>query len=314
MVWSLRLCYQNLNAMKTIALLFTAAAITGIVTTGSVEKQNAQLANLNVANIILADVDHHECDHMNGYAYNDDIIDLLTGRKVSTTLGDAVYDRKMREEVQNQRDFFQGVPAEVVILDEQHRLLRNAYASQAGKIYMGKYMFYHTVKNYNELAVAGILAHEWGHRVQYTFGFDKELGTMELELEADAMSGYYMALNKGCEWNHIEGYFQSTFSTGDFAVESPQHHGTPNQRVAAAYLGMQLAKEAVETGHAFTYEELHERMVDSIQINISQKRDGMPIVGSKIREIAEGKISGKDIAAPVLSASERSKYFPKEEE
>ncbi len=300
--------------MNKLAILLTAAVTAGVLTTGLMAKKNAELANLNVGNNLATQQHGHECNHMNGLAYNGDIIDMLTGRKVSTTLGDPVYDRKMREEVQNQRQFFQGVPAEVVILDEQHRLLRNAYASQAGKIYMGKYMFYHTVNNYNELAVAGILAHEWGHRVQYTFGFDKQLGTMELELEADAMSGYYMALNKGFEWSHIDGYFQSTFSTGDYQVESPQHHGTPNQRVAAAYLGMQLAKEAVETGHAFTYEELHQRMVDSIQINISQKHEIKPFDGSQIREIAEGKTSGKDIAAPVLSASEREKYFPHEEE
>lgn len=290
-----------------IAILLTASAVAGVVATQTVADKNSELANNQVSHKILA------CEHEHVLAYNGDAIDMLLGREVSTSLGDPVYDRKMREEVQNQRKFFQGVPAEVVILNEQHRLLRNAYASSSGKIYMGKYMFYHTVKNYNELAVAGILAHEWGHRVQYTFGFDKELSNPELELEADAMSGYYMALNKGFEWNHIEGYFASTESTGDFAVESPQHHGTPNQRVAAAYLGVQLAIESVNTDHAFTYEELHHRIVDSLQINITQKADVAPIAGSKIREIAEGKTSGKEIAPPVISAKDREKYFPHED-
>lgn len=287
---------------KMIALLLSTAAIAGVITIGMVANNEPQLAVNNVHRVVPEKVN----------AYTGDIVDILLGRKVTTSLGDPVYDRKMREEVANQRNFFQGVPAEVVILDEQHRLLRNAYASADGKIYMGKYMFYYTVKHYNELAVAGILAHEWGHRVQYTFGFDKQLSNPELELEADAMSGYYMALNKGFEWNHIEGYFASTESTGDFAVESPQHHGTPNQRVAAAYLGVQLAIESVDTDHAFTYEELHQRIVDSLQINVTQVRD-VQINGSKIREIVEGKTSGKEIVAPVLSAKDREKYFPHEE-
>lgn len=289
--------------MKTIALLLSTAAIAGVITVGLVANNEPQLAVNNAHQAVPEKVN----------AYNGDIVDILLGRKVTTTLGDPVYDRKMREEVASQRNFFQGVPAEVVILDEQHRLLRNAYASSDGKIYMGKYMFYHTVKNFNELAVAGILAHEWGHRVQYTFGFDKDLANPELELEADAMSGYYMALNKGCEWIHISGYFESTLSTGDFHVESPQHHGTPNQRVAAAYLGVQLAIESVNSNHAFSYEELHNRIVDSLRINITQKGNIAPVVGSKIREIAEGKITGKEIEAPVLTAADRHKYFPHEE-
>ena len=298
--------------MRTIALFLAAAALTGLFFTTrneadqpAEENNQSEHINVNAAEHALA---AHDCNHV--HAYHDDGFDGMLGRETSTTLGNAVYDRKMREEVANQRRFFQGVPAEVVILDEKHVLLRNAYANANGKIYFGKNMFYYTIRRYNELAVAGILAHEWGHRVQYTFGFHKDLANPELELEADAMSGYYMALNKGFEWAHIHGYFASTMSTGDYDVESPRHHGTPNQRVAAAYLGVQLAIESVNTDHAFTYEELHHRILDSLRINVTQKADVKPVEGSRIREIAEGKISGKEIAAPVLSAQEREKYFP----
>jgi hypothetical protein len=272
-------------------------------------KKTHQLAANNMAHAVAVPV----CAYHN---YGGSALDALLGRETSTTLGNPVYDRKMREEVLNQREFFQGVKAEVIILDEKHMELRNAYASSGGTIYFGKKLFYYTVSHYNELAVAGILAHEWSHRVQYTFHWDKELKNPALELEADAMSGYYMALEKGFAWNQIDAYFRSTEKTGDFAVTSKQHHGTPNQRVAAAYLGVQLANESVNSGKAFSYEDLHQRIVDSLYANVIRQNNGVITKkdGSVINQIALGQTTGKDIQAPALTAAERSKYRPFEEE
>jgi hypothetical protein len=293
--------------MNKIALLLTTAAIFGVViTTGFGKDQNAVLADKSAA---------HELS-VRTSAYGGGALDALLGRQTSTSLGDAVYDRKMKEEVANQRAFFQGVDAEVVILNEQHRELRNAYANSSGTIYFGKYMFEYTLNHFNELAVAGILAHEWSHRVQYTFHWDKDMENPALELEADAMSGYYMAIEKGFAWNQIDAYFRSTENTGDYEVSSPQHHGTPNQRVAAAYLGVQLANETVSNGEGFTYEELHHRIIDSLYTNIIRKDNGVieKKDGSLINQIALGNTSHKEIAAPQLTAADRKKYRPHEEQ
>jgi hypothetical protein len=295
--------------MKTLSLLLTTAVLTGaVIAAGFKTEQREALAVSNAGHV----VPEHVCAH---HGYGGSALDALLGRETSTTLGDPVYDRKMREEVANQRQFFQGVKAEVVILDEKHMELRNAYASSGGTIYFGKKMFFYTVNNYNELAVAGILAHEWSHRVQYTYKWDKELENPALELEADAMSGYYMALEKGFAWNQIDAYFRSTESTGDFAITSKQHHGTPNQRVAAAYLGVQLANETVKNGEAFSYEDLHKRIIDSLYTNVIRQDDGVITKkeGSVINQIALGQTSGKQINAPVLTAAERSKYHLYEE-
>lgn len=296
--------------MKTANFLLTTALVTGVVIAAGMKTDDKQVLAANNAGHAIA---IHTCAH---HAYGGGALDALLGRQTSTTLGDAVYDRKMREEVLNQRAFFQGVKAEVVILDEKHVELRNAYANSAGTIYFGKHMFYYTVNHFNELAVAGILAHEWSHRVQYTFKWDKDLETTALELEADAMSGYYMALEKGFAWNQIDAYFRSTENTGDFQINSASHHGTPNQRVAAAYLGVQLANETVKTGEAFSYEELHHRIIDSLQTNVIRQKDGVITKkdGSKINQIALGQTTGKDIEAPALTAAERGKYRPFEEE
>ena len=293
-----------------LATVAAFAVATGVVIAASGSGDQAPvLAHSSVAPAVHT----HECS---AHAFSGSPLDLLLGRKTSSSLGHAVYDRKMREEVSNQRQFFQGVKAEVLILDEQHYELRNAYASPGGKIYMGKNMFFYTIRNYNELAVAGILAHEWSHRVQYTFHWDKQLKNPALELEADAMAGFYMAIEKGYAWSQIDDYFRSTEKTGDYDVASPQHHGTPNQRVAAAYLGVQLANEAVANGKGFSYEELHARIIDSLNANVIRQENGeiSRKEGSAINAIALGETSNKQITAPVLPASERKKYHPYEQE
>lgn len=296
--------------MKTLNLFLFSLSVAGVVLAAGMNRdKNSMLARNTAAHALAVDA----CTH---HAYSGgSALDLLLGRKTSSSLGDPVYDRKLRDEVMNQRSFFQGVKADVVILDEQHVELRNAYANSSGTIYFGKKMFYYTLSYYNELAVAGILAHEWSHRVQYTFHWDKQLANPALELEADAMSGYYMALEKGFAWNQIDAYFRSTEKTGDFAVASKQHHGTPNQRVAAAYLGVQLANESVNSGQAFSYEQLHHRIIDSLNTNIMRQGNGMIAKkeGSKINQIALGQTSNKEIEAPALTAADRVKYRPYKE-
>lgn len=293
--------------MKLLNLLLATAVITGVVIASGMSADKTETLAGNTAAHALA---VRTSAFSGGSA-----LDLLLGRKTSASLGDPVYDRKLRDEVMNQRSFFQGVKADVVILDEQHFELRNAYANSSGTIYMGKKMFYYTLNHYNELAVAGILAHEWSHRVQYTFHWDKQLSNPALELEADAIAGYYMALEKGFAWNQIDEYFRSTEKTGDFQVDSEQHHGTPNQRVAAAYLGVQLANESVDNGAAFSYQELHHRIIDSLNTNIIRQDDGAIAKkeGSKINQIALGQTSNKEIEAPALTATERQKYRPYKE-
>ena len=177
------------------------------------------------------------------------------GTSVGVTLGNAVYDQKMNEEVAIQRMFFNGVPANVWILYEASPREKNAYASPDGHILFGYHMFYYTVQSFNELAVAGILAHEWGHRTQFVHNWPT--GNPGMELEADAFSGYYMAIAKQWAWSQIQGYYANTYATGDYFFNHPQHHGTPDQRLAAAYLGVNTAIEAMRQNRPLSYQELH---------------------------------------------------------
>ena len=219
----------------------------------------------------------------------------------------------MNEEVTIQRQFFSGIPATVWILNEGNPNYKNAYASPDGNILFGYHMFWYIVNSYNELAIAGVLAHEWGHRTQYVHSWSTQNPAMELE--ADAFSGYYMGLAKQWAWDQIQGYYQNTYATGDYNFHSSDHHGTPNQRLAAAYMGVNTALLAIQNNKPYSYQELHQ--IFSQQINAKvflstkgsefEKEDIIPDYLQKainqlnileIEAIANGKSRGSEITYP----------------
>jgi len=252
--------------------------------------------------------DNGSCKEMKG------CLGYRSGYTNSGTLGTSLYhpyyDQAMNEEVGIQRTFFNGIPASVLILYEPDYTKRNAYALPTGQIHFGYFMFQYIVNSFNELAVAGILAHEWGHRTQQTLGWIQTSKNPEIELEADAFSGYYMALAKSYAWSQIQGYFASTYAAGDYNFNSPQHHGTPNQRIAAAYLGVQKAVDAVNNGQPYSYEQLHTIFLTTIKDEIltGKKSD---VSNSIYRKIAIGESKGVEISVSKnLSNEVRRNLFP----
>ena len=189
---------------------------------------------------------------------------------IGVSFYNAYYDQKMAEEVYIQRNFFNGVPATVFVLYEPAPQYKNAYATPDGRILFGYHMLFYTVSFYGELPVAGILAHEWGHRIQFTFGFTQSK-VYQTELEADAFSGFYMALAKQWAWSQIQSYYASVYSNGDYNFNHPSHHGTPNQRLAAAYLGVTTAVKALQTNTQYTYQQLHNIFINEIKTNIAPR-------------------------------------------
>jgi hypothetical protein len=190
---------------------------------------------------------------------------------LGVTLNNPVLDQKMNEEVLIQRNFFNGIPAAVFILYEPSPEHKNAYANSNGQILFGYYMAYYTIQNYGELPIAGILAHEWGHRAQFTIGWKDYYRPEHKELEADAFSGFYMALAKQYAWSQIQSYFQNVYATGDYNFNSPLHHGTPEQRLQAAYLGVNIAIYALQNGIQYNYNQLHELIFNEIRSKIAPR-------------------------------------------
>lgn len=109
-----------------------------------------------------------------------------------------------------------------------------------------------------------ILAHEFAHHVQFEEGlFDSDLpdneATRRTELMADAYASYFSAHRKGLNLRKdvILQVQESFYNVGDCSFESPGHHGTPNQRLAAAAWGADLAISAQKQGHVLGLDELH---------------------------------------------------------
>ncbi len=96
-------------------------------------------------------------------------------------------------------------------------------------------------------ALAGIMAHEWGHIAQFQDGsFSPGKSS---ELHADYLAGWYMGFKEvsGIARVEISGLGKSLFSKGDYNFNSRDHHGTPDQRVAAMTRGYRLAHQGVRS-------------------------------------------------------------------
>jgi hypothetical protein len=188
------------------------------------------------------------------------------------TLGTPQSDSLFHTEVRNQQAFWNtahpnGVPTTVYVFNEGGPRNANAYASPKGWILFGYHFYNDHLRRHGRMGIDGILAHEFGHRVQYTYGWSTT--NPVFELEADAFSAYYMALRKGHVWKQIRSYADHVVSLGDTNFNSPEHHGTPRQRLAAAELGVNVAAKGARTPRrGYTGQELHQIFTQAIQQQI----------------------------------------------
>lgn len=117
--------------------------------------------------------------------------------------------------------------------------------SQPRKINYGWAIYWDAKSKGGNIVNAMILAHEYGHQLQYSYNLPsvRENTARPNELEADGFAGYYL--------RRPNGYNQSTFpaiasayefaaSIGDYQTTSSGHHGTPAQRRSAVRLGFLL--------------------------------------------------------------------------
>ena len=118
----------------------------------------------------------------------------------------------------------------------------------------------------SDVAPRGILAHEYSHHVQYDLGLMGPINTSPdatrlLELEADGLAAYYLSHPRGerLRQQRVEAFAESFGQTGDCGVTNNNHHGTPNQRVAAARWGDALANAKGPKGHIRTAEDVSDR-------------------------------------------------------
>ncbi|MEO6683294.1 MAG: hypothetical protein ABIN48_10790 [Ginsengibacter sp.] len=113
---------------------------------------------------------------------------------------------------------------------------------------------------FGDVAPQAILAHEYGHQIQYQLnlfpGSQTPEATRKIELMADAYSAYFLSHARGAtmQWKRVKLFLQVFFNIGDCRVNSTSHHGTPTQRMAAAEWGYKVADNAQKQGHILTAE------------------------------------------------------------
>jgi len=111
---------------------------------------------------------------------------------------------------------------------------------------------------YKDVAPQAILAHEFGHHIQFQLNlFEDEVtpeATRRTELMADAYSAYYLSHARGAsmQWKRVKQFLAVFFNIGDCSFDNPGHHGTPSQRMAAAEWGYSVANNAQKQGHILT--------------------------------------------------------------
>ncbi|KUG08506.1 hypothetical protein [Solirubrum puertoriconensis] len=136
------------------------------------------------------------------------------------------------------------------------------YANIPDKIVMGDgIMEGFTAIGFGDVAPQAILAHEFGHQIQFQLNLfgeeDSPEATRRTELMADAYSAYYLSHARGAamQWKRVRLFLEVFFNIGDCSFTSDGHHGTPTQRLAAAEWGYNLANNAQKQGHILSPQE-----------------------------------------------------------
>lgn len=123
----------------------------------------------------------------------------------------------------------------------------NAISYSNGKIYYGYAIYYDAKAKGGDIVNAMILAHEYGHQLQYRYNLPSvnESTARPNELEADGFAGYYLrkpnCYNK-TNFAEIATAYEFAQSIGDYQTTSAGHHGTPPQRRSAVRLGFLLGQ------------------------------------------------------------------------
>lgn len=182
-------------------------------------------------------------------------------------------------------DFVQAIIEAEPTIDYDHPYLTlNAFAIEGGQILPGLEIPDKIVMGDGVLEALGDLglgdngpdyvhAHEFAHHVQFEIGaFDSPLpapeATRRTELMADGFAAYNMAHARGGAFQarRIVDVVGGAFAVGDCAFTNPGHHGTPNQREAAATWGVDLARSARVQGQVLSATDLFDRFEDQLPI------------------------------------------------
>lgn len=104
------------------------------------------------------------------------------------------------------------------------------------------YLNYVSQKTFGNERVKAILAHEFAHALQHEAHlFDLWNGGKKIELHADFLAGYYMGRNGLISKDRLTAFANEFYSVGDKDFDSPDPHGTPEERRCAFLEGFKTS-------------------------------------------------------------------------
>lgn len=99
------------------------------------------------------------------------------------------------------------------------------------------------------LAVVGIMAHEFAHILQWRN--QSRLFGKYRELHADFLAGYYLGVKNYIPYRDLCAFASSLFTKGDYNFWNPDHHGTPQERVDVMNIGYGFGQSGSEISKAY---------------------------------------------------------------
>jgi len=178
--------------------------------------------------------------------------------------GNAALDAAFRNEFNAQGNFW-GLPGvSFAFLNDCNS--PNALANpQDRSILFGTTMAAKLLRDFGDtIPLWQVLAHEWGHQIQFSLG-DSWLSAPTVapkELEADMFSGFYLQIAKNT--SNLSSSIANAFALGDWEFNNPSHHGTPIQRGAALLAGGRVAIEYVSGSIPRTYPAIRQRFFQEL--------------------------------------------------
>lgn len=143
--------------------------------------------------------------------------------------------------------FYDDAAPQAFALDQT--LLPNTW----GTVVMGRRRFMNSMRaDESGMIVISICAHEFGHIHCYQNGYYKTLAKLDrtarpVELHADFLAGTFLAARKAEFPNlDIQAVGRAFRDLGDTAFDSPSHHGTSEERVAAITAGYNARRGGIE--------------------------------------------------------------------
>lgn len=151
----------------------------------------------------------------------------------------SIYDVEFFKEVALQKRFWNGIPAAVYVFNDGST--PNALSFPSRNILYGSSFFGDIILNQyrddnHQIPMSMVLSHEWGHQLEFLTG--QEQRNPDLELEADALAGFYLHYQKNLSLRETSNALGFTGTLGDPPTAPHGVHGSSAQRKAAFTVGV----------------------------------------------------------------------------